>query len=342
MLEDDDQRGLAHFVEHMAFNGTRNFRKQELVDYIEGLGMRFGAHLNASTSFDETIYQLQVPTDSASPLERGLQILEDWAHGVAFDPEEVEKERGVVVEEWRLGLGAEMRMLDEQLPVLLQGSRYAQRLPIGDRVTLETAPREALLRYYRDWYRPDLMAVIAVGDFDPDRVEALIREKFGRIPAPASPRPRPVFTVPGHAEPLVAIASDREATSSRVAIYEKEPATAETTVGAYRQRFLDAIDDGILNLRLYERSQQADPPFIGAGAGRGSFVRTVDIEYLGAAVADGGILTGLEAVLTEAARVRQHGYTAGELDRGRQEYLRGLERAYDERERTPSSVFADE
>lgn len=342
ILEDDDQRGLAHFVEHMAFNGTRHFKKQELVDYIEGLGMRFGAHLNAGTSFDETVYQLQIPTDSAGVLDRALEILEDWAHGVSFDADELEKERGVVVEEWRLGLGAEARMFDRQLPVLLQGSRYAQRLPIGDRATLEKAPREALLRFYRDWYRPDLMAVVAVGDFDPDSVVAMIRTRFGAIPRVATPRPRQVFGAPPHRDALVAIATDKEATSSRVAVYEKSDPTPENTVGDYRRRFMEAIGDGILNLRLFELSRKEDPPFIGAGGGRGSFVRTVEVDALVATVADGGIPRGLEAIMTEAERVKRHGYTEGELDRTRQEYLRSLEMAYNERERTQSAGLADE
>jgi zinc protease len=174
VLEDDDQRGLAHFVEHMAFNGTTNFKKQELIDYIERIGMRFGADLNAGTSFDETVYQLQVPTDSAGFLGRAFQILEDWAHGVTFDTTEIRKERGVVLEEWRMGRGARQRLLDQQLPVLFRGSRYATRLPIGTQECIQQCPPEALTRFYREWYRPDLMAVVAVGDFDPARVESEI------------------------------------------------------------------------------------------------------------------------------------------------------------------------
>lgn len=180
VLEDPDQRGAAHFVEHMAFNGTTNFEHQELVDFIERIGMRFGAHLNAYTSFDETVYQLRVPTDTAGHLTTAVQILEDWAHGITFDPAEIAKERGVVIEEWRGSQGAQMRLLQEQLPVLFRGSRYAERLPIGTRESLEGLEREALLRFYRDWYRPDLMAVVAVGDFDGQEVEQLIRQHFSQ------------------------------------------------------------------------------------------------------------------------------------------------------------------
>ena len=187
IVEDDDQQGLAHFVEHMAFNGTKNFPKQDVVAFMQSIGMRFGAHVNAYTSFDETVYMLQVPTDKPEVLAKAFQILEDWAHHVSFEPAEVDKERGVVVEEWRLGRGASTRMLDAQFPVLLQGSRYAQRLPIGKKEILEGFKHERLRQFYTDWYRPDLMAVIAVGQIDKPAVEELIKKHFGSIPPAKSP-----------------------------------------------------------------------------------------------------------------------------------------------------------
>src|SRR5688572_16418264 len=183
VLEDEKQLGLAHFAEHMAFNGTRNFAKHDLINYLESIGMRFGADLNAYTSFDETVYMLTIPTDTGKALEKGVQILEDWAHNVTFDPAEIEKERGVVIEEWRLGQGADERMRDKYFPVLFRGSQYAARLPIGTKTNLETFKQEDLLRFYRAYYRPELMAVIAVGDFDKNRVEQLIKSHFGNIPA---------------------------------------------------------------------------------------------------------------------------------------------------------------
>ena len=186
LLEDEDQRGLAHFVEHMAFNGTRHFPKQDITVFMQALGMRFGAHVNAQTSFDETTYELQIPTRDPAVIDRALLILEDWAHQVSFDPEEVEKERGVILEEWRQGLGAEMRIREAQLPVLLKGSRYASRLPIGQPDILRTVSNARLKQFYADWYRPDLMAVIAVGDFDPAAVEASIKTHFAPIPAVAA------------------------------------------------------------------------------------------------------------------------------------------------------------
>jgi zinc protease len=342
ILEDEDQRGLAHFVEHMAFNGTTRFEKQELVNFIEGLGMRFGAHLNASTSFDETVYQLQVPTDRPEILPRAFDVLEDWAHGVTFEAEEVERERGVVVEEWRLGLGAEQRMFDSQLPVLFAGSRYAIRLPIGERPILESAPRDALVRFYRDWYRPDLMAVVAVGDFDPDSVEAMIRNRFARLEHPASPRARSRYDVPVQDTTMVAVAVDPEATSSRVTVAWRVPSDQRGTVGAYRESLVGQLHDQMLNIRLEELTRRENPPFLGAAMGRWNMVRTAEVVSLGAVVQDGGLERGLESAATEVERVRRHGFTAGELDRARQEFLRAYERAFAERENTPSSSFVVE
>src|SRR5215510_7156340 len=198
VLEDDDQRGLAHFVEHMAFNGTKNFPKQDVIAFLQSTGMRFGAHINANTSFDQTVYELQIPTDSPAVIDRSLLILEDWAHAVTFDPDEIDKERGVILEEWRTGLGAGARMLDVQLPVLLKDSRYAERLPIGKPEIIRSFPYDRLKKFYTDWYRPDLVAVIAVGDFYVTNVDSLIRSHFFSIPAAASPRPRTTYDVPDH------------------------------------------------------------------------------------------------------------------------------------------------
>src|SRR5687768_5935791 len=194
--EDEDQRGLAHFVEHMAFNGTKRFPKQAIINYIEKAGMKFGADANAYTSFHETVYQLTVPTDDGKVMATGLDIRRDWAGDVAFDPGEVDKKRGVVLEEWRLGRGAFARIDDKQWPVIFQGSKYGVRLPIGDAKTLETAKRDTLVRYYKDWYRPDLMAVIAVGDFDPIAMEKEIAAKFGDLKNPTGGRARTNIPVP--------------------------------------------------------------------------------------------------------------------------------------------------
>src|SRR3954468_18139159 len=200
VLEDDDQRGLAHLVEHMSFNGTEHFPGQSVPDFIQSLGMRFGAHVNAHTGFDETVYQLQIPTANRTVVDRAMLIMEDWAHNVTFDPAEIERERGVVLEEWRLGLGADSRMRDAEMPVLLKGARYADRSPIGRPEIIQNVSQARLRQFYTDWYRPDLMAVIAVGDFDPAAIESMIVAHFQPIPAATAPRPRTIYTVPPHAD----------------------------------------------------------------------------------------------------------------------------------------------
>ncbi|CAN5778746.1 insulinase family protein [soil metagenome] len=340
LLEDEDQRGLAHFVEHMAFNGTRNFAKHELVDYLESVGMRFGPDVNAYTSFDETVYMLTLPTDSAGVVETGLQILEDWAHGIAFDSLEVEKERGVVIEEWRLGQGAGTRMRDRQFPVLFGGSRYAERLPIGTRESLESFDHEALERFYREWYRPELMSVVVVGDVDPDRIEALIRTHFGSIPAAENPRPRPEYGVPGHDSTRVSVATDREATSASVSVYLKQPAREGGTPRAYRNWITESLASAMLNSRLHELSQEPDAPVLNVSSFQGRMVRPIDAFVLSAVVPDAGVLPGTGALFTELLRAERHGFTATELEREKTELLRIMEQRHAERAKTTSAEYA--
>jgi zinc protease len=342
VLEDDDQNGLAHFVEHMAFNGTEHFERQQLIDYMEKAGMRFGADLNAFTSFDETIYNLKVPTDDPKAVATAFQILEDWAHGLRFDDDEIDKERGVVVEEWRRGRGAQARMQDKQFPILFQGSKYAERNVIGKPEVLQTAPHDVLKRYWKDWYRPELMAVIAVGDFDPAAIEATIREQFARIPKTADARKREIFQVPDHEETLVSIASDPEATNSRVSIFYKLPRSERGTAADYRRALVQGLYDRMLNARLDEKRQLADPPFLFAFSGKGDFVRSRDVVFQVAAVKQGEVDRGLEALLLEVARVDKYGFTQTELDRAKQETLRAYEQGYKERDKEESERYANE
>ena len=343
VLEDDDQRGLAHFLEHMAFNGTTSFEKQELVDYLERIGMRFGADINAYTGFDETVYMLEVPTDSAGMLETGLQILEEWAHEITLDSLEIEKERGVVLEEWRLGRGAASRVQDEQFPVLFRGSRYAERLPIGEPEVLESFGHDALRRFYEDWYRPDLMAVIAVGDFDPQAVAAAIADRFGRIEAHPEAPPRPEFDVPIHAETLVSSVSDPELQVEQVSVVWKLPLQPEGTHEDYRRSMVERTYNSMLNFRFYEITRESEnPPFLYAGSGKGRLVRGSEVYELQAAVAEGGTASGLERLLVEAERVERYGFTPAELERQKADMLRGYERAWEERDNTESSTYAAE
>ncbi len=342
VLEDDDQLGLAHFVEHMAFNGTKHFAKQELVHFMESIGMRFGPELNAYTSFDETIYILEIPTENPEVMKTAFQILEDWAHGLSFDPEEIDKERGVIVEEWRLRRGAYARMQDKQFPIVFQGSRYAQRLPIGKMEIIEDFDHETLKRYYRDWYRPDLMAVIAVGDFDESTVEKLVREHFSRLSSPSKPRSRALYEVPDHAETLFAIAQDKEATGTSVAVYHKLPLRDQSTAGAYREGLVEQLYNAMLNQRFYELTQKPDPPFIRAYSSRGLFIRSKEVYSLSASVQEEGIERGLEALFEESERVTRFGFTQSELDRQKLDLQRYVERMFTEKEKQESSTYVEE
>ncbi len=341
ILEDDDQRGLAHLCEHMAFNGTKNFKKQELVDYLESIGMRFGPELNAYTSFDETVYMLTIPTDKDSIIQKAFQVLEDWAHNVTYDSAEIDKERGVVIEEWRLGRGAEMRMLDKQLPILFKNSRYAERLTIGKKEILESFPHERLIQYYKDWYRPDLMAVIAVGDFEKNKIEKLIIDHFSNISTKSKTKSRTLYAIPDHKEPLFAIASDPEATMSRVGVYFKHEVEKEKTIGDFRRSIIKELYDGMLNARLKELTIQSNPPFLFGMSRSGRFARTKDVYILTATVKDNDIERGLEALLTEAKRVRNFGFTPSELERQKNDLLRSIEQNYNERDKTESRNFVN-
>jgi len=342
VVEDEDQRGVAHVLEHMAFNGSKHFAKQDLITFMESIGMRLGPGVNANTSFDETIYQLHVPTTNEEAMNKAFLFFADVAHALTLDTESIEKERGVVLEEWRQGRGAGARMQDQQVPILLKGSRYADRLPIGTRESLQTFKPDALRRFYKDWYRPDLMAVIAVGDFDKRDIEALIKRHFTPIPGAIAARPRPSFEVPDHEETLFAIATDREAPITSVGLYNKLPLRDQTTVGAYRQQQVERLYTTMLNSRLAELALRPDPPFLRAATDRGIFVQTKETASLVALVKEDGIERGLEALVTESSRAARFGFTPAELEREKRNILRAYEGAFDEREKEESADLADE
>jgi len=341
VLEDEDQRGLAHMVEHMAFRGTKRFAKNEISSYLESVGMRFGPDINAFTSFDETVYMITVPTDTAAIVDKGFQILSEWAHNVAFEQSQIEKERPVVIEEWRLGQGAENRMQNKWFPVLFSGSRYGTRLPIGDKTILETYKPATLRRFYDTWYRPDLMAVVAVGDFNKQQIEGLIKRYLGEIPRSTAPRARTLYPVPQHDSTLVSINSDNEATRSVIRLLYKEPRRSNTTTSTYRERLVEQLFGSMFNDRFSEITQKPNPPFINAYAAQGSLVRSAESFSLTAIVADNGIQRGLSALLTEGERVKRFGFLESELDRAKKDMQRGIEQAYAEREKTNSNVYAE-
>jgi zinc protease len=340
--EENDQQGLAHFLEHMAFNGTKRFKPGELIAALESTGARLGPHVNAYTSFDETVYMFQLPTDKQGLVEKGLQALADFAGGITLDPAEIDKERGVVVEEWRGGLGASSRLRDQQIPVLFYESKYAERLPIGKPEILKSFKPERLRAFYTKWYRPDRMAVVAVGDIDPAQIEALIKKEFGALARPSTPPPDRTYLVPLQSELLVKVATDPEATQSSVSLLGKRKRVSESTTAGYRRDLVRRIAFQMLNERFDELSRKPDARFLGAGAYESGLSPATSTVGLGASVQEGRIADGLSAIVIEANRAVQHGFGPGELDRAKKRIIASYDRAYAEREKTESSSYVQE
>jgi len=343
VLEDDDQRGLAHFDEHMAFNGTKRFPKNDIIKYLESIGMRFGADVNAYTNFDETVYQLEVPSDDPKYMTKGFDILRDWAGDVAYDPGEVDKERGVVLEEWRLGRGAFQRLFDKQSKVLFKGSRYADRLTIGLPDTLKKAPRDALVRFYKDWYRPDLMAVIAVGDFtDTAAVEREIKTKFGDLKNPDKERPRARGEVPKADGTRISIETDRELPITIVGVYNVMPHRPESSVKDYKRIVAEQVYQSMLNERLGSLSRKKDAPFAGAFTGVQGLTREIDAFIRTAQAKTGKAEDTLKQLFLEVLRVEKHGFTQGELERARTNIARFYDQSATEEASSDSRAFTSE
>jgi zinc protease len=340
--EDDDQRGLAHLVEHMAFNGTKHFAEKEIIDYLEKIGMRFGADVNAFTSFDETVYQLQVPTDDYQFVDKGLDILKDWAGAITFDPGEIDKERGVVLEEWRLGRGSSARVFDKQASTLFAGTRYADRLTIGLPEIITKAPHEAVTRYFKDWYRPDLMAVIVVGDLGADQVIASIQAKFGDLTNPATARPRPQGAVPAATGTRISIVTDPEQTDETVEIHNQLAHRRESTYGDYRRTTTDNLYNTMLNERFDELADRPTAPMTFAASSTSDTTRDIDAFSRYASAKRGRMADTVKALFAEVLRVEQHGFTAGELERAKRQVLRGIAQSARERDKRDGYEFADE
>jgi zinc protease len=340
--EADDQQGLAHFLEHMAFNGTKRFKPGELIAALESSGARMGPHVNAYTSFDETVYMFQLPTDKPGVVEKGVQALADFAGAMTLDPQEIDKERGVVIEEWRGGLGAASRLRDQQIPVLYYKSKYAERLPIGKPEILKSFKAERLRDFYTTWYRPDRMAVIAVGDVDPAHIEGLIKTEFAALQKPSSAAPDRVYQVPLHDETLVKVATDPEAQQSSVSVVRKRPRGEQGTVGDYRRDIVHRLAFQMMNERFDELSRKPDAQFLGAGAYESGLSPTTGTVTLGASVQEGKISQGLSALVIEANRVIQYGFGPSEFDRAKKWMLASYERAYAERDKTESGSYTQE
>ncbi len=338
ILEDEDQRGLAHFVEHMLFNGTKRFPKQTLMAFLQRIGMQIGPDINAYTSFDETVYQLQVPTDSMEVVRNAFEVLEDWAAYATMSDEEIDNERGVVLEEWRSGRGAYGRMLDQVLPTILGDSRYAERLPIGDTLVIQQSSYETVRRFYETWYRPDLMAIVVVGALDVPTMQSLVEEHFASLPFPENPVPRPTFDVPPM-ETRYKVVSDPEYDFfPNLSVSYRQPYMEMKTISDYRRSMVGDLASGMLSRRLSEIAQDGTrAPFLIARAGSGDIVRGVPQFNLTAYANEDSLVAAFRTVILEAERVKQHSFTSGEFSRYKDTFMRSREEAYNERENTPSA-----
>lgn len=341
IAEDEDQKGLAHFVEHMAFNGTENFPKDKLVKYLESLGMGFGPEINAYTSFDETVYKLSIPADDPEVISNAFLILEDWAHRISFEDEEIEKERGVIVEEWRGGRGVQGRFMDRLLPTLLKGSRYSERLTIGDMDVVKYSDPQRLRDYYNEWYRPELMAVTVVGDIESDLAESLISKHFN-FTNNNDGRPKVKYSTPILDRVDVEIIPDKEVTSSEVLYLMKRDNLVINTSDNYREYIKELLSIIMFNSRMEEIYTKSESPFLSAGAGFASFVRDISLIIVSTRVEDDSVLSGFEAMLSEIEKVKQHGFNKDEVDRAKSQINLMMKSMYNERNNRESASLSNE
>jgi len=343
VLEDDDQQGLAHFIEHMAFNGTKDFSKNDLINFLEESGVNFGADLNAYTSFDETVYMFQIPSDRQGLLDSAFMILENWAHELTFDTVEIDKERGVVHEEWRLGLGAQDRMMKKYIPIILKDSRYAVRLPIGKMSVIDSCPYSVIHRFYDDWYRPDLQAVVVVGDIDPEYAEQQIKGHFSYINNPDPERERVEYKIPNNGQPLIAVATDKEATYTNVTMFRKMPRFFIKTNDNYRTNIKFELFVNMLNDRLYEITQEPDAPFIYAGANYSQFLsRSLDAYTMYAMVKENRVDDAIKVLMQVNNQIKRYGFNEQELERQKAAMVKQLDQMLAEKEKTESKKFVNE
>ena len=346
--EEDDQRGLAHFLEHMCFNGTENFPENGVIRYLETLGVKFGEQLNAYTSIDETVYNINnVPTAREATIDSVLLILHDWSHNLTLDPKEIDKERGVIHEEWRMRTSAMQRILTRQLPKLMSNSRPGNRMPIGLMEIVDNFKPEVLRAYYEKWYRPDLQAIIVVGDLDVDRTEQTIKNMFSPIALPENPAKREYFFVPQNDEAIVVSDCDKEQTLPIILISNKHeelfPREARNTMPYMMTSYVKSMAMQMLNKRLEEKSLDPECPFIQAGVEDGDFLLAKSPAFSSTIVPkEGRIDESIQAVMAEVYRAAEHGFTAGEYGRMRTEFLSQVAKAYDNREKTETGSYISE
>lgn len=347
ILEEDDQRGLAHFLEHMCFNGTKNFPGNSMVKWLESVGVKFGYNLNAYTSIDETVYRISsVPTERIGVQDSCLMILSDWADGLLLNGKDIDEERAVIHEEWRSQLPPNMRILEKLLPELYPDSRYGHRLPIGTMEVVDHFPHQALRDYYEKWYRPDLQGIVVVGDIDVDRIEGKIKELFSKIEKPVNPAERVYYPVADNEKPIVAFGSDKEQDKYVAQImfkYDALPDSLKGTMADVTTAYLLDMAQMMLQIRLNELGQKADAPFAAASAFYGEFIMAKTKQAFQFAMLPKGnsFDEGLKAVYREALRAKRGGFTATEYARCRTEYLSQLEKAYNNRNQQENKTLAE-
>ncbi|MEI6086798.1 MAG: insulinase family protein [Bacteroidota bacterium] len=343
ILEDADQQGLAHMMEHMNFNGSTHFPKNELVNYLQSIGVQFGADLNAYTGFDETVYILPIPTDDSLKVDKGFTILEDWAGNATLSVEEIDKERGVVLEESRLGKGANERMRNKYFPVLLNGSKYSERLPIGKDSILKNFKAESLVRFYKTWYRPNLMSVIVVGDIDPAYAEKEIIKHFSHFKNPVNAKPRPKeIAIAERKDAASMVLTDKEQPRNILQVFnyvEKDKTIA--TWGEYRQSIIENLFNTIISQRFSEMTQQPNPPFIFGTATFGGFIRGYRSFMNIALLNDRPVKDAIDALISGTESVKKFGVLPSELERAKSSLLNQIERAYKDKDKTESSELVN-
>ena len=342
ILEDDDQQGLAHFMEHMSFNGSTHYPGNALIDYLQKNGVRFGADINAYTSFDETVYELPIPSDKPDVVNNGLQIIRDWASNAILDSAEIDKERGVVLEEKRLGKGASERMRQIYWPVILNGSRYSQRMPIGLDTVLDHFKPETIRRFYHDWYRPDMQAVIIVGDINVDSIERKVKTQFADLQNPVQERPRTKYTVPMTGSDHFLTATDREMTATQAEMIIKLPGLPDRTDADYRNGLIRLLFNRMMGDRYTELARQANPPFVQASAGAGSFMGGLDAFEASVAAKPGQLEQGYKVMWRELMRVKRFGFTSSELERAKAAMLSSVSQRLKEKDKTSSARYVKE
>lgn len=343
VLETDAQQGIAHLSEHMAFNGTKHFKKNDLVSYLQSIGVSFGSDLNAYTGFDETVYILPIPTDNPKNITTGFQILQDWAENVTYNDKDIDEERPIVLEESRMGKGANERIMRKLLPEILYGSKYAKRLPIGKDSIIKNASYATVKSFYKEWYRPNLMAVIVVGDIEVNKAEELVKKYFSGLKNPTNEKPRKNYPLLPYPRSSALVVTDPEATSySFIVNYSAVKTPPEITLGDYKKALEKDIFTSLFNDRLRELTQQANPPFVYASSSFGSNARGYESFNANIVTGNNPDLEGLKAFETELVRVSKFGFLQTELDRVKTTILNNIERAYNERSKTNSSDYVSE